>query len=219
MSRNAENGSHPAAPDAAEGHAGQVDGLGGSGNARIGSYLEMTPVTDAAWVHVSGPGSSEFTKNGSHLAVAPVTDAAGVQFGVQVAAATPEQAHTRQRRTSAMSPGWSCDGDPHRSVQNQAFCCTGWPRRTVRCRKWPCGVREAHLSAGVARGGGNSASRHIERVAGASGSWWRIVVAQVRRKPMMARWLQIRTTQSPIRAVADKCLVMSRIMICPVGFC
>ena len=42
----------------------------------------------------------------------------------------------------------SCDGRPHRAVQNQAFCCTGRPRRTVRCRKWPCGVREARLSIG-----------------------------------------------------------------------
>ena len=45
----------------------------------------------------------------------------------------------------------------------------------------PDAVRVAHLSAGTALGGG-SAGRHVERVEGASGSWWRIVVAQVRRE-------------------------------------
>ena len=67
---------------------------------------------------------------------------------VQVAAETPESAHTWQQRASAMGKRRSCDGRPHRAVQNQAFCCTGRPRRTVRCRKWPCGVREARLSIG-----------------------------------------------------------------------
>ena len=67
---------------------------------------------------------------------------------VQVAAKTQESAHTWQQRASAMGKRRSCDGRPHRAVQNQAFCCTGRPRRTVRCRKWPCGVREARLSIG-----------------------------------------------------------------------
>ena len=113
-------------------------------------------------------------------------------LAVQVAAETSEQAHTWKRRTSAMSPVRYCGGTPHRAVQNQAFCRTGRPRRTVRYRKRPCGVREVHLSAGAARGGGSSAGRHVERMTGASGSRWRIVEAQVRRKPMRARWLQSR---------------------------
>ena len=139
---------------------------------------------------------------------------------VQVAAEMPEQAHTRQRRTSAMSPVRYCGGTPHRTVQNQVVCRTGRPRRTVRYRKRPCGVREAHLSAGAARGGGSSAGCHVERMAGASGSRWRIVMAQVRRMPMRARWLQSRCdTCGTGRPVADKCLIMSEIMICPVWFC
>ena len=141
------------------------------------------------------------------------------KWTVRVAAEMSEAAHTWQGRTSAMSPGRSCGGGPHRAVQNQAFCRTGRPRRTVRYRKRPCGVREVHLSAGAARGGGSSAGRHVERMTGASGNRWRIVVAQVQRKSMMARWLQSGTTQSPIRPVADKHLIMSRIMICPVWFC
>ena len=121
------------------------------------------------------------------------------RWTVQVAANSPKTAHTRQRRTSAMSPVRYCGGTPHRTVQNQVFCRTGRPRRTVRYRKRPCGVREVHLSAGAARGGGSSAGRHVERMTGVSGNRWRIVVAQVRRKSMMARWLQSRcdTMSSP----------------------
>ena len=96
-----------------------------------------------------------------------------------------------------MSPVRYCGGGHHRAVQNQAFCRTGRPRRTVRYRKRPCGVREVHLSAEAARGGGSSAGRHVERMTGASGSRWRIVVAQVRRKSMIARWLQSGTTHKP----------------------
>ena len=47
-----------------------------------------------------------------------------------------------------MSPVRYCGGTPHRAVQNQAFCRTGRPRRTVRYRKRPCGVRESFLSTG-----------------------------------------------------------------------
>ena len=46
VSRFAENGSHPAATDAAEGHAGLVDGPGSSGNARIGSHLAAEDFSD-----------------------------------------------------------------------------------------------------------------------------------------------------------------------------
>ena len=70
------------------------------------------------------------------------------RLAVRVAAETPESAHTWQQRASAMGKRRSCDGRPHRAIQTQAFCCTGRPRQTVRCRKWPCGVREARLSIG-----------------------------------------------------------------------
>ena len=95
-----------------------------------------------------------------------------------------------------MSPMRSCDGGPHRAVQNQGSYCTGRPRRTVRYRKRRCGVREAHLSAWAARGGGSSAGCHVERMTGASGSRWRsngagaadahegeVAAEQMRRKP------------------------------------
>ena len=93
-SRNAGTSSHLAGADAAEGRAGQLDGLGSSGNAGIGSHLEMTPVTDAVGAHVGGSGSSEFTRNGSHLAGADAAEGRAGQVGVQVAAEMPEQAHT-----------------------------------------------------------------------------------------------------------------------------
>ena len=53
------------------------------------------------------------------------------------------------------------------------------------------------LAHGAARGGGSSAGRHVERMTGASGSRWRIVEAQVRRKSMRARWLQSRCGTKP----------------------
>ena len=142
VSRFVENGSHLAEADAAEGRAGQVEGLGSSEFAGTGSHLEVASVTDAAGVHVSGPGSSEFTKNGSHPAAADFSN-------------EPEAVLWRR--------------PPHRAVQNQAFCRTGRPRRTVRYRKRPCGVREVHLSAGAARGGGNSAGAPESW---AIGGWW-----------------------------------------------
>ena len=40
--RDAGNGSHLAATDAAEGYAGHADSSGGSGNAGIGSHLAAT---------------------------------------------------------------------------------------------------------------------------------------------------------------------------------
>ena len=95
--------------------------------------------------------------------------AARGRWTVRVAANSPKTAHTRQRRTSAMSQRRSYGGGPHRAVQNQAFCRTGRPRRTVRYRKRPCGVREVHLSAGAARGGGSSAGA---TESWAIGGWW-----------------------------------------------
>ena len=46
VSRFGENGSHPAAADAAEGYAGQVDSPGSSGNAGIGSHLARADFSD-----------------------------------------------------------------------------------------------------------------------------------------------------------------------------
>ena len=93
----------------------------------------------------------------------------GCMLAAQVAANSPKTAHTRQRRTSAMSQRRSYSGGPHRAVQNQASCCTGRHRWTVRYRKRPCGVREVHLSAGAARGGGSSAGA---TESWAIGGWW-----------------------------------------------
>ena len=51
--RDAGNGSHLAEAGAAEGHAGQVDGLGSSINAGIGSHLAAASVTGAAGTHAA----------------------------------------------------------------------------------------------------------------------------------------------------------------------
>ena len=86
---------------------------------------------------------------------------------------------------------------PHRTESGRLSYGTVSPDSSVQ--KTALWRTRAHLSAGAARGGGSSAGRHVERMAGASGSWWRIVVAQVRRKSMMARWRQSRcdTMSSP----------------------
>ena len=191
MSGNAENGSHMEAMDAAEGHARQVDSPGSSGNAGNGSHLAAEDVAEGRAGQVGGPGSSGNAENGSHLEATDFSNEPGAVLW----------RHTPPHRTESglLSYGTA---SPDSSVQKTAL----WRTR-------------AHLSAGAARGGGSSAGRRAERAAGASGSWWRIVVAQVRRKSMMARWLQSRCDTCPIRAVADKCLIMSRIMICPVWFC
>ena len=64
----AENGSHLAATGAAESHAGQVEGPGGSGNAGIGSHLEAAGAAEGRAGQVGGPGSSGNAGIGSHLA-------------------------------------------------------------------------------------------------------------------------------------------------------
>ena len=170
-SGNAENGSHLAEADAAESHAGQVASSGMSGNAGNGSHLAGEGAAESHAGQVGGSGSSEFTKNDSHPAAADFSNEPGAVLW----------RHTPLYRTESglLSYGTA---SPDSSVQKTAL----WRTR-------------AHLSAGAARGGGSSAGRRAERAAGASGSRWRIVVAQVRRKSMMARWRQSRcdTMSSP----------------------
>ena len=156
-----------------------------------GSHLEAADAGEGHAGHADGSGSSEFTKNDSHPAGADFSDEPWV---VMWRRPTP-----RRTESGLLSYGTA---SPDSSVQKTAL----WRTR-------------AHLSAGAARGGGSSAGRHVERMTGVSGNRWRIVVAQVRRKSMMARLRQSRCDKSPIRPVADKHLIMSRIMICPVWFC
>ena len=191
VSRFGENGSHPAEVDAAEGHAGQVGGPGSSGNAENGSHLAGADAAEGHAGQVASSGMSRFAGNGSHLAATDFSNEPGAVLW----------RHTPPHRTESglLSYGTA---SPDSSVQKTAL----WRTR-------------AHLSAGAARGGGSSAGRHVERVTGVSGNRWRIVVAQVRRKSMMARLRQSRCdTKRSIRPVADKRLIMSEIMICPVWF-
>ena len=159
--------------------------------AEHGSHLAGVNAAEGPAGCVEGPGSSGNTGIGSHLA--------GADFSNEPGAVLWRRTPLHRTESGLLSYGTA---SPDSSVQKTAL----WRTR-------------AHLGAGAARGSGSSAGRHVERVAGASGSWWRIVVAQVQRMPMRARWLQSRCDISPIRAVADKCLIMSRIMICPVWFC
>ena len=70
----AENGSHLAEAGAAEGHAGQVDGLGSSGNAGNGSHLAGAGAAEGHAGHVYGPDSSGNAGIGSHLAATGVSN-------------------------------------------------------------------------------------------------------------------------------------------------
>ena len=156
-----------------------------------GSHLAEVNAAEGPAGWVEGPGSSGNAENGSHPAAADFSNEPGAVLW----------RHTPPHRTESGRLSYGT-ASPDSSVQKTAL----WRTR-------------AHLSAGAARGGGSSAGRHVERMTGASGSRWRIVVAQVRRKPMRAGSCRADATQSPIRAVADKCLVMSRIMVRPVWFC
>ena len=69
VSRFSENGSYPAATDAAEGRAGHVDDPGSSGNAENGSHLAGADVAEGHAGQVGDPGCSRFAGKGSHLAV------------------------------------------------------------------------------------------------------------------------------------------------------
>ena len=64
MSRFAENGSHLAGADVAEGHTEQVDGLGSSGNAGNGSHLATADTAEGHAEQVDGLGSSGNAGNG-----------------------------------------------------------------------------------------------------------------------------------------------------------
>ena len=62
MSRFGENGSHLEATGAAEGHARQVGGPGGSGNVGTGSHLAETDAAEGKTVHArSFPSASVMT--------------------------------------------------------------------------------------------------------------------------------------------------------------
>ena len=81
VSRFAKNGSHLAKADAAEGHAGQVDGPGCSRNAGIGSHPAGEGAAESHAGQVGGSGSSGFAKNGSHLESADFNDESGRSCG------------------------------------------------------------------------------------------------------------------------------------------
>ena len=77
VSRFSGNGSHLAEADAAEGHAGQVDGPGSSGNAENGSHLAATDTAESYARQVDSPGSSGNAGIGSHLEATDFSDEPG----------------------------------------------------------------------------------------------------------------------------------------------
>ena len=67
-------GSHLAATEAAEGHAGQLESPGSSRKGENGSHLEGTGATESHAGQVEGPGSSENAGIGAHLAAAEAAE-------------------------------------------------------------------------------------------------------------------------------------------------
>ena len=74
VSRFGENGSHLAATDAAESHAGQVDGLGSSEFTKNGSHLAATDAAEDHAGQVDGLGGRGNARIGSHLAATGLSD-------------------------------------------------------------------------------------------------------------------------------------------------
>ena len=74
VSRFRRIGSHLTETDAAEGLAGQVEGLGSSRNAGTGSHLEATDAAESYAGQVGSLGSSRSAGNGSHLEAADFSD-------------------------------------------------------------------------------------------------------------------------------------------------
>ena len=197
VSRFTEIGSHLEAEDVAEGHAGQEDSLGMSGNAEIGSHLEATDAAEGHAGHADGSGSSEFTQNGSHLAGEGAAESLAGQVGGSGSSEFTKNDSHLEATDFSNEPGavlWR-HTPPHRTESGRLSYGTASPDSSVQ--KTALWRTRAHLSAGAARGGGSSAGPRAERAAGASGSWWRIVVAQVRRKSMMARLRQSRCDTKP----------------------
>ena len=194
-SGNARNGSHLAEAGAADGHAGQVDGPGSSGNAENGSHLAGADAAESHAGQVDGPGSSGNTGIGSHLEATDAAEGHAGQVGCSGSSGNAGIGSHPAAADFSNEPGavlWR-HTPPHRTESGLLSYGTASPDSSVQ--KMALWRTRAHLGAGAARGGGSSTGRHVERMTGASGSRWRIVVAQVRRKSMRARWLQSRTTQ------------------------
>ena len=134
-----------------------------------GSHLAGEGAAEGHAGQVASSGSSGNAENDSHPAAA--------DFSNEPGAVMWRRPPSRRTESGLLSYGTA---SPDSSVQKTAL----WRTR-------------AHLSAGAARGGGSSAGRHVERMTGVSGNRWRIVVAQVRRKSMMARLRQSRCDTKP----------------------
>ena len=74
VSRFVGNGSHLAEMDAAEGHAGWVDGPGSSGNTGIGSHPAEVDAAESYAGQVGSLGSSRSAGTGSHPAEADAAE-------------------------------------------------------------------------------------------------------------------------------------------------
>ena len=127
VSRFGENGSHLAEVDAAEGHAGQVDGPGSSGNSGNGSHLEAVGAAEGHAGQVDGLGMSGNAGIGSHLEATDFSNEPGAVLW----------RHTPPHRTESGRLSYGT-ASPDSSVQKTAL----WRTRGSSWRRWPHGLKK-----------------------------------------------------------------------------
>ena len=160
-----------------------------------GSHLEATGAAESYAGQVDGPGSSGNAGIGSHLEVASVTDAAGV--------------HVSGPGSSEFTKNGSHLAEADFSDEPEAVL---WRRPPIA----PYRIRPSVVRGGLAGQFGTENGPVVyARLILAPGPHAAVAAAQVRRKAGRS----VAGGCGTGRPVADRRLIMSEIMICPVGFC
>ena len=160
-----------------------------------GSHLEATGAAESHARQVGGSGGSGNAGIGSHLEVASVTDAAGV--------------HVSGPGSSEFTKNGSHPAAADFSDEPEAVL---WRRPPIA----PYRIRPSVVRGGLAGQFGTENGPVVyARFILAPGPHAAVAAAQVRRKAGRS----VAGGCGTGRPVADKCLIMSEIMICPVWFC
>ena len=229
VSRFAENGSHLEAADTAESYARQVDGPGSSRNAEIGSHLEATGAAEGLAWQADGPGGSGNAENGSHLeATGAAEDHAGQVDGPGSNGNARIGSHLEATDAAESLAG----GVPPGVNENGQVGC------------WDVGEGKARAALS-ARKCHQRCTQYVRcnSISTDKTVFLSLLAGETRlcpdKSPMLrranahqlppgrghcltkARCYLCRQDDTLLsaRPVADKCLIMSEIMICPVWFC
>ena len=188
-------GSHLERADGADAAVGQDARTGDSGFSRLGSHLARADGADAVAGQDARTGDSGFCKIGSHLAE---MDAAEGRAGQVEGLGSSKYAGTGSHPAAA-----DFSDEPEAVL---------WRRPPIA----PYRIRPSAVRDGLAGQFGTENGPVVyARFILVSGPHAAVAAAQVRRKAGRS----VAGGCGTGRPVADKCLVMSRIMICPIGFC